>query len=89
MITITHEVLGGNDTSNHHFRQVDAPSVNPNRQGDPRDPRSGSIDANMGGPLGAPLLQKLADPTLGIILDSWLDADGNLRGDVADFIQNQ
>ena len=32
--------------------------------------RDGSLDPNMAGPLGATLIQRLTDPTTGIVLDS-------------------
>jgi hypothetical protein len=49
--------------------------------------RSGAQDATLSGPLGAELLTKLADPNLGIILDSWLDDNGNAQGDAANYLQ--
>lgn len=49
------------------------PVVGPNR-------RDGATDPNMAGPLGATLSQKLADPTTGIVLDSWVDANRTPRG---------
>jgi hypothetical protein len=41
----------------------------------------------MAGPLNSQLLQRLTDPVNGLVLDSWLDADGNEQGNAADFIQ--
>jgi hypothetical protein len=38
--------------------------------------RDGATDTNLVGPLGATLIQRLADPNTGIVLDSWLDANG-------------
>ena len=52
------------------------------------DLRDGASDPNMAGPLGLSLIQRLTDPTLGIVLDSWIDADGVLRGDAGSVIQN-
>ena len=52
------------------------------------DLRDGSSDPNMAGPLGLSLIQRLTDPTVGIVLDSWIDADGGLRGDAGSVIQN-
>jgi hypothetical protein len=49
--------------------------------------RSGAQDATLSGPMGAELLTKLADPNLGIVLDSWLDSDGAPQGDAANYIQ--
>lgn len=50
------------------------PGVGPNL-------RDGADNPNMSGPMGATLIQKLTDPTGGIILDSWIDANGMLQGD--------
>ena len=41
----------------------------------------------MAGPLNRLLLERLTDPDLGLVLDSWLDADGNAAGDAANYIQ--
>lgn len=49
--------------------------------------RAGATNAQMSGPLGGPLIQKLANPVTGRILDSWIDADGNAQGDAANYIQ--
>jgi hypothetical protein len=45
--------------------------------------RDGATDPEMAGPLGATIIRKLADPVNGVILDSWLDANGNPQGDAA------
>jgi hypothetical protein len=50
--------------------------------------RDGATDPNLCGPLGATLIQRLSDPTLGIVLDSWIDADGGARGDAAGFLDD-
>ena len=42
--------------------------------------RDGADDPNMAGPLGSSLIETLADPLNGIILDSWIDANGDLGG---------
>lgn len=60
-----------NGSSNHALLDQSAPS--PLRDGAP--------DPYMAGPLGATLIQRLTDPTNGIVLDSWIDADGDLLGD--------
>ena len=39
------------------------------------------LNPDLAGPLGMTLLQKLADPDAGIVLDSWIDANGLLGGD--------
>jgi hypothetical protein len=48
--------------------------------------RDGALDQNLSGPLGATLIRKLTDPATGIVLDSWIDTDGNLQGDAGNFI---
>lgn len=55
------------------------PGVGPNL-------RDGALDPGRPGPLGATILRKLTDPDLGVVLDSWIDADGNLQGDAGDFV---
>ena len=60
-----------NGSSNHPLIDQSRPS--PLREGAP--------DPFMPGPLGATLIQRLTDPTTGIVLDSWLDADADLQGD--------
>jgi hypothetical protein len=42
--------------------------------------RDGAANTNMAGPLGARLIERLTDPTTGIVLDGWLDADGKPQG---------
>jgi hypothetical protein len=52
--------------------------------------RAGSIDPGLAGPIGTLMLYKLAhfDPNQGgLILDSYVDADGNAQGGAANFIQ--
>ena len=49
--------------------------------------RDGALNPNLSGPLGASMVTKLADPQFGVILDSWIDADGQAQGDAADFLQ--
>ena len=48
--------------------------------------RDGALNPNLSGPLGSTLIQRLTDPTTGIILDSWLDADAALGGNAATFL---
>jgi hypothetical protein len=50
-------------------------------QGTPK--RDGAANPELAGPMGATLIQKLTDPFNGIVLDSWLDADGAPQGDAA------
>jgi hypothetical protein len=45
--------------------------------------RDGALFPGLSGPLGATLLQRLTDPNTGIILDSWIDADGASQGDAS------
>jgi hypothetical protein len=66
-----------NASSNHPMKQ---PGVGGNYRG-------GSLNQNMSGPLGGLYIQKLADPNVGLILDSWIDANGNAQGNAANFIQ--
>ncbi|MEO0481915.1 MAG: hypothetical protein AAF196_20815 [Planctomycetota bacterium] len=40
--------------------------------------RDGAENETMAGPLGSRLLRRLTDPVTGIVLDGWIDADGNL-----------
>lgn len=46
--------------------------------------RVGASNPEMAGPLDAQRLQKLAND---LVLDSWIDADGNAQGNAANFIQ--
>jgi hypothetical protein len=62
-----------NGSSNHVLLQ---PGVGPML-------RDGAPDPDMAGPLGATLIQRLSDPSLGIVLDSWLSADGTAQGDAS------
>jgi hypothetical protein len=48
--------------------------------------RVGATNAEMGGPLDAGTIQKLADPTLGKVLDSWIDANGAAQGGAANYL---
>jgi hypothetical protein len=41
----------------------------------------------MAGPLNRELLERLVDPDLGLVLDAWIDADGNAQGNANNFIQ--
>jgi len=45
--------------------------------------RDGAQNPNLAGPLGKTLIGKLTDPTTGIVLDSWLDANGDPHGNAA------
>jgi hypothetical protein len=48
--------------------------------------RDGALDPNLAGPLGASLIQRLADPVNGVVLDSWLDANGAPQGDADTYV---
>ncbi|HEX5051649.1 MAG TPA: hypothetical protein VFZ65_07760 [Planctomycetota bacterium] len=52
---------------------MNQPIVGPNR-------RDGATNPNMAGPLGMTLSQRLADPAVGIVLNSWVDADRTTHG---------
>lgn len=49
--------------------------------------RDGALDPEMAGPLGATLVRLLADPVNGLVLDSWLDANGAPHGGAAAAMQ--
>ena len=48
--------------------------------------RGEAADALMAGPLKAGTIQLLTDPNQGLVLDSWLNADGVPEGGAADFV---
>ncbi len=50
--------------------------------------RDGATNPNLTGPLGATLIQRLSHPTLGIVLDSWLDANAVPHGDASDYLDD-
>ena len=67
-------VIAFNGVSNGSSNQpLLRPIVGPNR-------RDGALDPNMAGPLGTTLSLRLADPTTGIVLNSWVDADRVPKG---------
>jgi hypothetical protein len=68
---------GTSHASNNHS-MLD-PGAGPNR-------RDGAADPGRPGPLGATLIQRLTDPDTGIVLDSWIDANGTLQGHASDFV---
>ncbi len=51
-----------------------------------RDLRAGALTPNLSGPLGARLIQRLTDPDVGIVLDSWIDANGQPQGNAGNYI---
>lgn len=48
--------------------------------------RDGAQDPELAGPLGATLIQRLADPLNGIVLDSWFDPNGTAHGGASGFL---
>ncbi|MCA9567316.1 MAG: hypothetical protein KC656_05715 [Myxococcales bacterium] len=54
----------------------------PLRNGNVHGARGGLLP-DLAGPLGPTLIERLTDPTAGIVLDAWLDNAGNPRGDAA------
>ena len=48
--------------------------------------RDGATNPELAGPLGATIIRKLSDPVNGIVLDSWLDADGACQGDAQTYV---
>ena len=48
--------------------------------------RVGADDPDMAGPLGGPILQRLADPDTGIVLDSYLDARSDPVGEATTLV---
>ena len=48
--------------------------------------RRGSLNAGTSGPLGVEILQLLTDPDNGLVLDSWIDADGQPQGNAAAYV---
>jgi len=65
------EPSGVSNASSGHPMSSNATGVNK---------RDGALNPNMTGPLGKRLLTLLADPETGLVLDSWLDADGVAKG---------
>ncbi len=57
----------------------------PMQDGQPASLRDGAANPVLSGPLGQTLIERLTNPTTGIVLDSWFDADGQPQGDVGDF----
>jgi len=45
--------------------------------------RDGALDPEFAGPLDMTLLRRLTDPVTGIVLDSWLDAQAQPKGDAS------
>ena len=48
--------------------------------------RDGAGNPDLSGPMGASLIQRLSDPVSGIVLDSWLDANGATGGDASTYV---
>ncbi len=49
--------------------------------------RDGSTNPTLAGPLGKRIIERLTDPSLGIVLDSWLDADGATKGGASTYVK--
>lgn len=49
--------------------------------------RTGAVNPRMAGPLGSTLIQKLTDPVNGLVLNSWIDADGALGGSAGSYVK--
>ena len=71
------EANGIANSSSHHPLQV---------PGTGTTLRDGALNTNLAGPLGSTLVRRLTDPSTGIVLDSWLDADGVARGNAGGFL---
>ena len=65
--------------------QTNAGSIHPRI--DDRLLRRDGSNREMSGPLNRRLIEKLADPNLSIVLDSWLDSNGDAQGNANDFLQ--
>ncbi len=65
-----------NSSSSHPAQDVDRV----------RQLRGGALNAYTSGPLGAALIQKLTDPTVGVVLDSYIDANGQAQGNAAVYV---
>ncbi|MFQ6022385.1 MAG: hypothetical protein ACE5NW_06650 [Acidiferrobacterales bacterium] len=59
------------------------------RPGQGKNKRDGALNPNLAGPLGATLIRRLSDPDNGIVLDSWIDADAQPRGDATKFVNGR
>jgi hypothetical protein len=68
--------------------QTNSSSIHPRIDG-PGGIARNSSNYMMSGPLNRQLLEKLSDPELGVVLDSWLDANGQEQGDIANYLYAQ
>ena len=50
--------------------------------------RDGPVNQNLTGPLGVTLANRLADPATGIVLTTWIDADGTPNANASTIINN-
>lgn len=48
--------------------------------------RAGENNPNFSGPLPGSTIMRLTDPSAGIVLDSWIDANGVVQGDAGTFV---
>jgi mono/diheme cytochrome c family protein len=63
-------------------------SSNPMLSGTASPLRDGANFPEMAGPMGARLVNKMAHPKEGLVLDSWIDADGKLKGKTKKTLEN-
>lgn len=70
--------------------RANASGTHPMQTGVPSQRRDGAKHPGLSGPLGGELIRRMSEPNLdngGIVLDSYLDADGNPQGGAAVYIQ--
>jgi hypothetical protein len=70
------EATGVSNSSNNHTLLTGQTSTK----------RSGATNPGFAGPLGSTLIRLLSDPVNGLVLDSWIDADGALGGNAGTFV---
>jgi len=66
------EPTGVSNASNSHPMLIDSLQFD--------SKRDGALNENLSGPLGATLITKLSDPSNGLVLDSWVNANGEPMG---------
>ncbi|MCB9916250.1 MAG: hypothetical protein H6828_14065 [Planctomycetes bacterium] len=73
------EPSGRSNGGNKHPMGADAPQPSL---------RDGALFPGLAGPLGATLVGRLTDPNSGIVLNAWIDANGDPQGDAAGILTN-
>jgi hypothetical protein len=73
------ELSGLSNGGNKHPFAADAPTPSL---------RDGALNPGLAGPMGASLVGRLTDPNTGIILNAWIDANGDTQGDAATILSN-